>query len=655
MITANNDLAHPQYRPDIDGLRSFAVLSVVIYHAFPSVIQGGFVGVDVFFVISGFLISSIIFQSLNKNTFSFLVFYTRRINRIFPALLLILFASYYFGRLVLLADEYKQLGKHIATGAGFISNLALLREAGYFDNSAETKPLLHLWSLGIEEQFYIIWPLIAWTCWKKKFNFLSLLLLGIVFSFSISIWQTNNNATSAFYSPQTRFWELLSGSILAWIKSCNNNDKNFEHLKLRINYILVANLTSITGFIFLTSAIFFISSKLHFPGLWALLPVVGTVLIILSGQDAWINRVILSNRIAIWIGLISFPLYLWHWPLLTFARIIENGTPSHSIRIAAVLSSILLAWLTYKFLERPICASKNSKKVATLLLILMTTIGFAGFYTYKHDGITEYNLKYKYISDATNDWTYPIGLISKPDGLLSTSKLKPSILLLGDSHVEQYGPRVVNLYKNGEIQEVGFLTQSGCAPVPNTYRSDDYIARCNIMWSNFSKALANNPIKTIIIGGSFSAYFENNDAVYVNKIGVYKFSQGNIRSQAMNDFVNFIKSLSIKYKVIVLSHTPSSDNFNPYNIIFNNERRPIPLSSTIKQNIFSINNDLDVELRYNVRSSGAIYLSQFESICPENSCRTLTDNSLPKYKDSSHLRSFYVVKEMSILDKHLLK
>lgn len=167
-------LVHPKYRSDIDGLRAIAVLSVVAFHAFPGKIKGGFIGVDIFFVISGFLISTIIFSSLERDAFSFVDFYIRRIRRIFPALIVVLISCYVFGWFSLLDDEYKQFGQHVAAGAGFVSNLVLWHESGYFDVAAETKPLLHLWSLGIEEQFYIVWPLLLWAAWKKRFNFLSI-------------------------------------------------------------------------------------------------------------------------------------------------------------------------------------------------------------------------------------------------------------------------------------------------------------------------------------------------------------------------------------------------------------------------------------------------------------------------------------------------
>lgn len=214
--SAEPHLSHPKYRPDVDGLRAIAVLAVVFFHAFPNVIKGGFIGVDVFFVISGYLISTIIFENLDRGSFSFSEFYARRIKRIFPALILVLVACFTFGWFVLLADEYKQLGKHIAAGAGFISNIVFWNEAGYFDNAAHTKPLLHLWSLGIEEQFYILWPLVLWFAWKRKFNLLTITILFAIASFALNVKGVKQDAVATFYSPQTRFWELLSGSLLAW-------------------------------------------------------------------------------------------------------------------------------------------------------------------------------------------------------------------------------------------------------------------------------------------------------------------------------------------------------------------------------------------------------------------------------------------------------
>ena len=207
-----------KYRPDINGLRALAVSAVVLYHTFPLLIKKGFLGVDVFFVISGYLISKIIISELYDNSFSFVNFYIKRVNRIFPSLFFVLFFCFVFGWIALLPDEYKQLGQHIKSGAIFTSNFLLLNEVGYFDKSADLKPLLHLWSLSIEEQFYVFLPIFFYFVWRIKFNFLWAILFILSASFYLNIKNSSINLMSAFYLPHTRFWELLCGSFLAIIE-----------------------------------------------------------------------------------------------------------------------------------------------------------------------------------------------------------------------------------------------------------------------------------------------------------------------------------------------------------------------------------------------------------------------------------------------------
>lgn len=355
-------LTHPKYRADIDGLRAIAVLSVIGFHAFPFWVHGGFIGVDIFFVISGFLISTIIFDSLERNSFSFIEFYIRRIKRIFTALLLVLTASFVFGWFVLVPDEYEQLGKHIAGGAGFVSNFILWNESGYFDNSAATKPLLHLWSLGIEEQFYIVWPLLLAFVWKRKWSFVAITATVAAISFIFNIYTINKYPTAAFYLPGSRFWELMIGGLLAYI------NLHKPHLNKRHK-----NAQSILGFFLLALALVLLNNERAFPGWWALLPTLGAFLLISAGSQAWLNRHVLSNKLLVWVGLISYPLYLWHWPLSSFARIVEGELPSYEIRIAAVIISIALAWLTYRLIEKPIRRSSNNKLVVWLLIGMILT------------------------------------------------------------------------------------------------------------------------------------------------------------------------------------------------------------------------------------------------------------------------------------------
>jgi peptidoglycan/LPS O-acetylase OafA/YrhL len=392
---------HPKYRADIDGLRALAVLSVVGFHAFPSLIRSGFVGVDVFFVISGFLISIIIFENLERNSFSFLEFYARRIRRIFPALLLVLLACYGFGWISLLADEFKQLGKHTAGGAGFVSNLILRNESGYFDNSAATKPLLHLWSLGIEEQFYLIWPPLLWLAQQLRLNLMACLIALAAFSFGLNIGKVGNDSVAAFYNPQTRFWELMIGSLLAY-KMLHQESRVFARIKeqsssflglvtpnltLATTDVRIRNCLSALGVTLIAASALVITADRQFPGWWALMPTLGAGFVISGGQQAWLNRKILSCQALVWLGLISYPLYLWHWPLLSFERIIEGDVPSLELRIATVLISVGLAWLTYFFLERPIRFGGHRKVTTAALCAAMLVTGALGYSSFLQDGL----------------------------------------------------------------------------------------------------------------------------------------------------------------------------------------------------------------------------------------------------------------------------
>jgi peptidoglycan/LPS O-acetylase OafA/YrhL len=357
----HSSMTHPDYRPDIDGLRAVAVLSVVVFHAFPSLLPGGFIGVDIFFVISGFLISSIIFENLQHGCFSFRQFYARRIKRIFPSLIVVLLSCLVFGYLCLLPDELHQLSKHVVAGAGFVSNWVLWNEVGYFDNSAETKPLLHLWSLSVEEQFYIVWPILLWLAHARHLSLLWVSILFLCASFMLNIWMVEQSPTATFYSPFTRVWELLCGAVAAWY-SLHRAPRRGDHYAVtpQSSFIasfsrqtLSANVPSFLGMGLVIAAFFILHKERSFPGYWALLPALGTVLI-LGTPNAWFNRVVLSHRLCVWFGLISFPLYLWHWPILAYGRIIYFDTPPVKFRLWAMVSAILLAWLTTKFIERPL-------------------------------------------------------------------------------------------------------------------------------------------------------------------------------------------------------------------------------------------------------------------------------------------------------------
>jgi peptidoglycan/LPS O-acetylase OafA/YrhL len=390
-----------KYRPDIDGLRAVAVLSVVAFHAFPNSLRSGFVGVDIFLVISGFLITSIILNGVTKGQFSFVTFYARRIKRIFPALIVVLIACLLAGWFLLFADEYRYLGKHTAAGAGFVSNFALWQESNYFDVAANRKILLHLWSLGIEEQFYLIWPALIWVAWRLRLN--SFILFATVFTASViySIEETPLDPIAAFYSPAARFWELAAGSLLAHITFFAPRPATWiEHTVATIVSAVLfqrgdidkdkvyRDFLSTTGMALIFSSVFIITRRNEFPGWWALMPVAGAYLTIAAGPAAWLNRLLLSNQIMVWFGTISYPLYLWHWPLLAFARNFYGRTPPASLHAALVLIAIVLAWLTYRYVEKSVRFGYRQVWIAPALTVAMLVIGALGAVDFSYNGFS---------------------------------------------------------------------------------------------------------------------------------------------------------------------------------------------------------------------------------------------------------------------------
>lgn len=360
------------YRTDIDGLRAIAILAVVAFHAFPSVFPGGFIGVDVFFVISGYLITSILQREMQEGHWSIASFYARRILRIFPALILILLACLVAGWHTLLAGEYMQLGKHLGLGAVFLSNIGLWWEAGYFDRASEAKPLLHLWSLAIEEQFYIIWPLVLWTVLRFARNARNVVIALALASFFVSIWWVCFDRTQAFYSPVSRAWELLAGAVLALAPRSSSRWSS-----------PVSRGSALAG---LLCAALLLDAKTPFPGVAAAIPVLAAVVLIgTSPVTDWTAR-LLGCSWMVGLGKVSYPWYLWHWPLLSFAYIIESGSASAELRLALVCASLVLAVLTYRLWELPL--RKTPRRFTLFFLVLsVLLIGALGKNIYDRHGL----------------------------------------------------------------------------------------------------------------------------------------------------------------------------------------------------------------------------------------------------------------------------
>ena len=422
------------YRADIDGLRAVAILIVVAFHAFPDVFPGGFIGVDVFFVISGYLITSIIQHEMQTSQWTLVSFYARRILRIFPALILVLLACLIVGWHTLLAPEYMQLGKHLGLGTLFLSNIGLWWEAGYFDKASEAKPLLHLWSLAIEEQFYIVWPIVFWVVLRFRRSATRIVSALGVISFLLSAWWVWTDPTQAFYSPFSRAWELLAGAYLAL------NPGIFRTV------LPVVRSLSVLGLLLVT---LLLNSKIPFPGLVALFPVVASMILVGSScKQDWTVR-LLAHPWMVAIGKVSYPWYLWHWPLLSFAYIIEGGNASVALRIGLVLASLLLAGLTYRLWEQPLRRLPR-RMVISLLLLGMVVIGLLGKNIHDRYGLERIRHKNLIQLDHTSSQDF---LDFEKQGLITDAKCekpfkfperevcllahadKPvSAVVLGDSH-----------------------------------------------------------------------------------------------------------------------------------------------------------------------------------------------------------------------------
>lgn len=353
------------FRADINGLRAIAVLAVVIFHLWPSYLPGGFTGVDVFFVISGYLITGTIRRDLAAGKFTFRNFYSRRVRRLAPALLTVMGATWILGLIGLLGPEFSALGEHLFYAGGFLANLKFWMEAGYFDVSADTKPLLHLWSLGIEEQFYLAWPLIFVVLIPSARKLAgTLVLVGV--SFFINLLLVHTHPSAAFFLPMGRVWEFLIGAAVLWIPN--------SFFSTRTGFVPIG-----LGLIFL--GFFLIRPLSEFPGTWALLPTVGTTFLIAAREDDRLGR-FLDGGVSRYFGEISYPLYLWHWPILVFTRLFTASPLSAATNGIVLSASIFAATLTYRWIESPIRFGRrsieNDRRTILLLigsLIFMIALG----------------------------------------------------------------------------------------------------------------------------------------------------------------------------------------------------------------------------------------------------------------------------------------
>ncbi len=480
------------YKKELDGLRGIAILLVVFFHLWPNLFSFGFVGVDIFFVLSGYLITKIISNKCRDDKFSLYEFYRNRIRRIFPALVIVLFVVLVIGYFFLFPDEYKLLGKHLKSSVLFHQNFRLIEESGYWDKSGQLKPLLHYWSLSIEEQFYIIWPFIIILIVRTKDKYLVFYVFITLFLISLSF----NGETERFYSSFSRFWELSAGATLVWLE---------QYKKL---VIFFAKYFKIIWLTFLGAiGIFYNTESYNVFYMLFLVVTVGLLILSLSKR----SDSILSNRFLVFFGLISYPLYLWHYPIISFSHIFGISVTENALWI--IFISILLSYLTYRYIE--VYARQQTNKMFILCLVMLSVL-IAGMGQYiRKDGLsTRPSLmvndeQYFFVKEQRKDQEclkFVSSILNEKPRfsycrLTSFDASKNYVALIGDSHAH-----VLFSGFSKELKKYGFeiilLSNNGCPGFLNGAKGKtlEEIEKCQLKIEQIYQVLDNIPnLKKVIM------------------------------------------------------------------------------------------------------------------------------------------------------------
>jgi peptidoglycan/LPS O-acetylase OafA/YrhL len=656
------------YRPDVDGLRALAALGVIGFHAFPIAVPGGFVGVDVFFVISGFLISGVVFRGLAAGTFSSADFYARRIRRIFPGLMLVLASSLAFGWYVLLADELERLGKHAAAGAGFVANLWLWREGDYFNRKAFSDPLLHLWSLGVEEQFYLLWPPLLVLAWRRSRRSLPwIAALVTIASMATNLAIVHRFPRAAFYGPFSRLWELTAGGALAYAKLGGPGENDNRRR---------ADAMSWVGIGLIAASFAVVTDARAFPGAWAAIPTLGACLIIAAGPQSVVNRRLLSNRLLVGIGLISYPLYLWHWPLLSFAGIIAGRPPAPGLCLALVAASFVVAYATTSLVERRVRRARGRRPMLVLAsLAAVNLVGGVAIVGAKARPRNSANGVDR-IVEASRDLQFPAEGFA-PFSLNGHTYHQHAggggrALLFGDSHLEQYGARIHRVLdqRRADGELVDLITAGGCPPIPGVEEAQH--PNCDA-WRADALELARRPeIDTIVVGACWACYFiemtapqegerrrgtpESFEYYFEDRgmpgAGRRAFRAGEATVPALAALEGMLAMLARTQKrVFLLLDNPMGTDLDPKTYLAGNRLTTVRcLEEVAPHRLTPREQELRRKLTELARRAGAIVIDPVPSLCAGDLCPIRDQWGSFIYRDRNHLRASTAGAELGYLD-----
>ena len=519
-----------EYRRDIDGLRAVAALSVVGVHT--GVLPGGFVGVDIFFVISGYLISGLIFRALARGDFKIFNFYARRTQRIFPALIALLVALSVLGWLTLLAGEYQQLGREILEGAGFVKNLSHYwrSDGGFHDGIADPVDPDHLWSLGIEEQFYLLWPLFLLLTWKLgKWQLIPIVIVTVI-SFALNVLIAARGDAAAYFVPWTRLWQLSLGGLLAHLEleAANMPIRQEGTNSWLLLYRLAGsrNLYGVAGFALVIVSCVEFKTIEWWPGWDALAPSVGAFLFIAAGPQSWLNRYVVGTAPLVAIGLISYPLYLWHAPCLAIPAMFWSH-PSPEVMAGAVGAALLLAFLTYKYLELPLRHAQKSGATVSILCVAMLACGGFGYLmmTQRISARSEPSDVKKFVAATMEDW---LPGSSDTSWTLATGSFirvgngSRYVLYVGDSNMQQYYPRIARILADRPTNNHSavFAVRDWCAPtefdLPSSFGATSPTCRA-FVHDAFEYAKIQK-VDAVVISACWQCYFVSFDLAGTGRV-----------------------------------------------------------------------------------------------------------------------------------------
>jgi peptidoglycan/LPS O-acetylase OafA/YrhL len=628
------------FRKEINGLRALAVSAVVIFHAGKNILPGGFVGVDIFFVISGYLISRILLAEMRDSDFNLYDFYAKRIKRIFPALIIVLLSVWASAWLLFDPQQFLELGRHQLDGSFFILNFRLMHESNYFDIDSQAKPLLHLWSLSIEEQFYIVWPILLLAIFRMQRKAVAP-AIALVFGASLisSLALTPHAATMAFYLPLSRAWELALGSALAYRELFWTDLAAARGPKDPLR-----NFAVIAGVALMIAAMFLLDEGQPFPGWRALTPTLGCAMVIANPGAAWSDR-LLGHRLTQKIGDISYPLYLWHWPLLSFAATRFPGGASPPFILLLMVLAIFLAWLTHVLVEINVAElfKRHENAVVAALALSLVGVAFMGrwatlargfpgryppeiarLFDFAYDPASRHARPGKVCFDDLSDvppfkdydekTVVADGLQRQCFGVADSNK--PTVVIMGDSHAGHLSNGIADEFES--TVNIVEIDASYCAPLVEHVLEGNGKAgtrRCEIINKVRFDLLKKLKPDLLIVGSYFWQYLSDPAWRYPGYESELVAGAASLRAAGVRNILVvgevplWMPTLPALIAREAMAHKPielySADGLRPESLFVDQRLRALPWPQ------------------------GVAYVSLVDALCGENGCLRRVGNRLP--------------------------